>query len=368
LAAEFFRHGAATTIVTPQWEKRWPTEVVHRDVPIVRLPHPPRNRWGTFRYVRAVSRWLRKHHGEFDVAMVSSLRHEAYAAVGTLSRTRVPVVLRAEAGGAAGDCQWQRTVRFGGSFRRRCQAADAIVAPSRLVAEELREAGYQPERIYHVVGGAAAVPPCDPQRRKAARLALGKAHELLTLADDVPLVVYAGRLHEAMGLAELIDAWPSVLARYRQARLWIIGEGPFGEKLWRRIRERELEQYVILPGLFDDLTDVLHAADLFVQPSRDEGQSTALLEAMAAAVPIVATDTSDSREFLTGGEPGRLVPPRDSETLAAAIVLSLASPQSAAECGTRARRRAGEQFSLEQLVVQYLQLFEKLMVEKAKQH
>src|SRR5262245_1682941 len=102
LAAEFQRQGQQATIVTARWEKHWPTEVVHREVPVVRLSQPKLRGWGTLRYMYAVGSWLVAQQPKLDGVVVSMLKHDAYAAIGALRGAGLPVVLRAEGGGTAG--------------------------------------------------------------------------------------------------------------------------------------------------------------------------------------------------------------------------------------------------------------------------
>ena len=104
-----------------------------------------------------------------------------------------------------------------------------------------------------------------------------------------PRVMFVGRLAPEKGLDTLIDAWPEVLSRYSEARLILIGEGPLRLMLEERVRRLGMtlgpDQTVELPGATTDPTKTLREADLFVLPSREEGMSIALLEAMATWYP-----------------------------------------------------------------------------------
>ena len=101
-----------------------------------------------------------------------------------------------------------------------------------------------------------------------------------------PLVVFVGRLAVEKGLHSLVDAWPHVRARYPDASLMLIGDGPEQTALEARAKLRGLGlgrgQAVYLPGSVSDATSMLREADLFILPSREEGISQALLEAMAS--------------------------------------------------------------------------------------
>ena len=130
-----------------------------------------------------------------------------------------------------------------------------------------------------------------------------------------PRAVFVGRLAPEKGLDTLIDAWPSVRATYPEARLILIGEGPERAALEDRVKALGLTlgpgQAVELPGASADPTEALRGADLFVLPSREEGMSIALLEAMALGIPLVASSIPGNRRLVSDFKHGRLAPPDD---------------------------------------------------------
>lgn len=363
LALELAKLGARPVVLTAQADKSWPTEVRRREIPVVRLPHPTTMLWGSYRYLGAVSRWLREHKGEYDLVCASSLRFQAYTILGALADTRVPVVLRAERGGPDGDCQWQRKANFGARVRRRCLAAQSVVAPSESIAGELRATGYTAKQVQVIPNGAPLAPPRDAERRAFARGCLAEAHPILGVAEGTPLVVCTSRFVEGKGLVELVDAWPAVQRRWQHAKLWLIGQGPLAEKIWRRIEHWELKHDVIMTGLFDELEDVYAAADLLVRPSTAESSSQVLLEAMAAGLPIVATDLPATREVLPTAESALLIPPGNAAALSGAMIQLLADRTLAQSLAIAARRRAEEEFSVEKMALGHLELFERLLTK-----
>ena len=95
LAAELANRAVPVTLLTARWQPSWPAEINYRGVPVVRLPNPRLRAWGTFRYMQALGRWLRRHRDEYDLVYVSMLKHDAYAALAAVGGD-APVVLRAE--------------------------------------------------------------------------------------------------------------------------------------------------------------------------------------------------------------------------------------------------------------------------------
>jgi glycosyltransferase involved in cell wall biosynthesis len=359
LAAEFRRQGHSVRILTGRWEKHWPQEMVHREVPVTRLPHPRARGWGTLRYMYALSAWLQREKNNLDAVLVSMLKHDAYCTVGALKNTRVPVILRGEGAGPGGDCFWQQTARFGPRIRKRCQAASAFVAPSDAIAMELREAGYAAEQIARIDNGVAIPPPQSPSSRNAARAALGDANHDLRLEPGAKLAVYTGRLHPDKGLLDVVNAWRPISERWPSARLWLVGEGPQREELFRRISDLDLKYRICLPGAFDDTEEVLEAADLFILPSYSEGMSLSLLEAMAAGLPAIASDIAGNRALVADDQSGLLVPPRDVRALSLAIVRLIEQPALRAALGSRARQEVHEKYSLEKMGREHLDLIQR---------
>jgi glycosyltransferase involved in cell wall biosynthesis len=358
LATEFRRLGHQPTIVTAQWEPHWPTECVHREISVVRLPQPQIRGWGTIRYMHALARWLRKHQAELDAVLVSRLRHDAYAAVSTLRGSRVPVILRAEGSGVTGDVAWQKTARFGNRIKQACLGADAIIAANSQVVEELHTAGYAKDRTHMVPSGVTLPPPRDADQQFTARLAISDANMSLEMIADARLVVYTGRLHEQKGLPDLVRAWEKIAKRWPNARLWLVGEGPQRDDLYDLMVDLGLHHQVFLPGAFDDITEVLAAADLFVLPSYEVGTSLALLEAMAAGVPVIASDIPGHRRLVQHEITGLLVPPHAPAALSAAIERLIEQRELAADLALNARLLVEAEYLLERMAQRHVEVIE----------
>ncbi|MBX9787914.1 MAG: glycosyltransferase family 4 protein [Pirellulales bacterium] len=363
LATALVDAGVSVTLLTACWERTWPREVIHRGVRVVRLEQPALRGWGTLRYMQRLARWLRDEHHEFDLVYVSMLKHDAYAALSASQRGDFPVVLRAEGAGATGDVAWQREGRCGGRIAARCRTASAIVAPSPAIQQELLGAGYPSTRVELIPNAVPIGPPRDGDARREARASLAEAHPLLSLPADAPLAVYTGRLHAAKGLSDLIAAWRVVDLTWPAARLWIVGEGPQRRALAEQIEDQQLSGRVVLCGAFDSIDDFLTAADCFVLPSHEEGMSLALVEAMAAGLPIVATDIEGNRQLVRHQQEGLLAPVGNAAALAAAIGRLLADRSQAAELGNAARRRVADEFSLAPWTARHLELFERVLAE-----
>jgi glycosyltransferase involved in cell wall biosynthesis len=173
-----------------------------------------------------------------------------------------------------------------------------------------------------------AFPPASATERSAARARLG--------LGAGPLVVCVGRLAEAKGQDVLLEAWPAVAAAVPEARLVLVGDGPDGTVL-----ERSAPSGVTFAGHSADVAGWLAAADVVAVPSRREGMSVTMLEAMASARSVVATDVPGAREAL-GDEAGAVVPVGDTRAIADALAERLRDPALAEAEGRAGRRRADE--------------------------
>jgi glycosyltransferase involved in cell wall biosynthesis len=161
------------------------------------------------------------------------------------------------------------------------------------------------------------------------------AKRALGLAADRPVVGTVGRLEPRKGQDVLVDAAAELARAGVRAQLLIVGDGPSSEAL--RARAQATGADVRFTGTLDDVRPALAAMDVFALPSREEGMSNALMEALAAAVPVVATAVGGNAEVLDGGRLGRLVPPDDAAALVRAVTALLDDPRDAAEVAERAR-------------------------------
>jgi glycosyltransferase involved in cell wall biosynthesis len=203
--------------------------------------------------------------------------------------------------------------------------ADAIMCVSeaeRIRGAELFEA---PWRVVLTGVDLEAFPQATPADRRAARarLELGPG----------PLVVCVGRLCAQKGQDVLLRAWPSILERVPDAELALVGEGPDRPKL-----ERLASPGTTFAGARTDVPDWLVAADVVAQPSRWEGMSIVMLEAMACGRSVVMTDVDGVREAMDVS--GAVVPVEDPDALASALAERLLDPAKTAAEGNEGRRRA----------------------------
>jgi glycosyltransferase involved in cell wall biosynthesis len=190
---------------------------------------------------------------------------------------------------------------------------------------------------------------------------LAEVNDDFRLPDWARLAIYAGRFEPGRGAAHLLRCWPSVVARWPAARLWLVGEGSQRAALAEQIEASALGGRVTLFGVFDESDALLAAADMLIRPSREPGTSRPLLEAMAAGLPVIAADTPSHRELIAEGRHGLLVPPDDPRAMTAAIGRLIDDPQLASRLGEAGRARLAEEFTLAGMAEGYVTLFQSLV-------
>ncbi|MCX8044732.1 MAG: glycosyltransferase [Desulfobacterota bacterium] len=165
------------------------------------------------------------------------------------------------------------------------------------------------------------------------------------------------RLMPPKGHQYLIDAVHRLRSSGKQVRLLLAGDGDLYDELVAQTRMRGIYDNVVFLGNCADIAGLLATTDIFVLPSLWEGTSLALLEAMAAARPIVATDIPGIRRVLESGRSGILVRPADAAALAQAITVFIDNPQYARTCGEVARRVARERFDIKRTIAELLEVW-----------
>ena len=194
----------------------------------------------------------------------------------------------------------------------------------------------------------------------------GEEHSLrsaLGLTEDASVVLNVARLLYRKGQEELIAGFARLKERRPDAHLLIAGEGPDRSQVEAVIDRLGTHDYVHLLGRRNDVAALLNLADVFAFPSHYEGHGGALIEAMFAERPIVASDTAVHRESVTHGETARLVSLKDPAALAQGIEWMLDHPEEARQYGQRAREVAMERFHIDKIAAQHEAFYEKILRE-----
>ena len=169
----------------------------------------------------------------------------------------------------------------------------------------------------------------------------------LKLRGKGPILLHVGRLIPEKGHRYLLTAMQKILDRFPDTVLLLAGDGPERGALEALCLSLGLEKNVFFLGNRSDVRELLHFSDLFLFPSLREGMPLALLEAMAAGKPCIASQIGSLKEVIEEGKTGILVPPRDAERLAEAACSLLRSPENSRRMGENATRLIREKFDAE---------------------
>jgi glycosyltransferase involved in cell wall biosynthesis len=234
-----------------------------------------------------------------------------------------------------------------------------VTTGEALRAQLIRENGFDAARITSIPTGIdlERFRPRDPL---AARRALG-------LDPARRYLGIVATLRNWKGHAYLLEALATLAPLYPDWDLLIVGDGPQRANLARRIAELGLGGRVYLVGHREDVEQWFNAFDIFVLPSYgEEGLSQSLMQAMASALPAVATAVGAIPEAIAHEQTGLLVPPRDTSALSEALGRLMRDAPLRRRLGEAARLRARERFGLERMLAAMEALF--WQVSETRQH
>jgi glycosyltransferase involved in cell wall biosynthesis len=231
--------------------------------------------------------------------------------------------------------------------------ADYYVAISQKIKAVLVNDGISDHRIFVVHSGI------DPQRFMQAT-----GDHLLSefdIRENQKVVINVAHLAGHKGQKYLVRAIPRVLAKLPDTRFFIIGKGELMDELKETASELGLKRELIFTGFRNDVADFYQIADLYVMSSLQEGLGTAVLDALALAKPVVATNAGGLPEIVHDGKTGRLVAAADPAALADGIVDMLTRAEAAKAMANAGRTLVQNCFSIEAMVDNNIEVYKKVL-------
>ncbi|HVR31600.1 MAG TPA: glycosyltransferase family 4 protein [Acidimicrobiia bacterium] len=357
LAAEMSRTGLANVrIVTGRWFPGTAVEEIIDGVPIHRHAALYGERGvrglrklGAVAYMVSLFVHLVRTRRSYSVIHVHGLSyHAAVCRLVSLVTRRPMIVKLANAGDASDIVKMGRGQHFPGTrfLLGLALGGDSYVALNPAISDELVRAGVPVDRIVDIPNGVEVPPHVDSSSG--------------TAAGELRLV-YVGRLHAQKSLDTVLHAFAAArVSQVGAAVLDVVGDGPDRERLESIVQTESLANAVRFHGSSDRVGDFLARADAFVLPSRAEGMSNALLEAMAVGVPGIVSAIPGNTSVVTDGLDGFVFEVGDSVGLAT-LLARLAADRSALErAGAEARATIKSRFSLEVIAARYRAEYDEL--------
>lgn len=278
------------------------------------------------------------------------------ASVGKILRIPVCITSHRDLGGFDGT--WM--VRLNNWCDRRL--SNAVVTNSFAVRDAVAaRTGLPPAAIHVVHNGIALSPQVGQSDRRLIR-------EQLELDFDAPVAAMVANLRLAKGHHIAVAAFETIARRLPSARLVICGydsDPAYAQRVREQVRQAGLTEHIRFLGSRRDVPQLLQAVDVLLAPSLSEGFSNAILEAMAAGVPVVASAVGGNVEQVSDGECGFLVPRADATNLADRLIFLFTHPSQCRIMGQKARLRAGRLFSRERAVRAYQSLYCDLLAQRS---
>ena len=308
-------------------------------------------KFGGFLYIVTLWWHLWRRKRDYDVIHVHSLGYHAFAAVLSGRWLKRKTLTKLANSGLASDIKKMRLNKrlpFTRYMLPTALKCDCFVATNPMIAKELGTEGVPPTRIVRLPNGIdtnSVVPKSSYALHNPIRL------------------VFIGRLHEQKGVDVLLTAFEHVVEQHPTANLTlnVLGDGPLRDTLRTQAQQLGIAQRVTFVGQSDLVHQYLSQADIFILPSRAEGISNALLEAMACALPIVATRIPGNSDVIEHGRNGLLFTVDDPGSLTHAIMSLVLDADLRQRLGVAARQTAEDQFSLSFVADRYVSLYRDLL-------
>lgn len=348
VASALAARGIRVVIITSRLSPEFPPEQTLDGVTIHRLGSPRVKVFGACVFIARLARFLFQKRSHYQAVHAFQVGHTSAAAVLMSRLLKKPVFLHLTGAGSGGDMGRHVKTPWGLVFLALCRFASTIVVLNAQMQRELQILAYPSARTVYIPNGVDVAFYQPHQDRSRLRHTMGLPQQ--------PIILYTGRLSAEKGLKNLVCS-QALLRSPSTPVLYIVGSGPELPRLERLIQRKGLEDRVTILPARTDIRPYYQCADIFVMPSFHEGMSNSVLEAMACALPVVATAVSGNTDLVRHRHNGLLVPPNDPAALAAALDELLENLDTAREMGNRSRHIVQTHYSGDEMINRYLALY-----------
>jgi len=255
-----------------------------------------------------------------------------------------------------------RSRKHGIAYRLMGRFYDAVLAVSPQVRDFcIQQDGLDPARVRTLFNGVEIDRILNSTSRSVMR-------QKMSIPGDVPVITTVGNIRRVKGIDVLVQAAGVVCQKHPNALFLVAGresEPEYCRELEERISTLGLARNFRFLGSREDVFSILKMSDIFCLPSRSEGFSNALIEAMASNLPCVATDVGGNREVLRHGDSGFIVASEDWQDMACRLIHLLDDPSLASEMGLRGGELVHSHFTAEAMMGSLVKVYQELL--RAKQ-
>jgi glycosyltransferase involved in cell wall biosynthesis len=311
--------------------------------------------WNAFRAARQIRRFIR----EQSVAIVHTFFETSDLWGATVARlSGCPVVISSRR-----DLGILRSAKHRIAYRLFRGLYDRVLAVSPQVRDFcIQTDGLSPKKVLTLFNGLELEPILAAPEREVTRWRNA-------IHDDLPVIATVANIRRVKGIDVLVRAAKFVCGRYPQALFLVIGEPSeqdYCDELKEAVRSSGLQGNFRFMGSREDVFSLLRMSDVFCLPSRSEGFSNALLEAMACRLPCVATDVGGNREAIEDGQSGYIVASEDSQEMGRRILALLDNRALATAMGRRAEAVIREKFTAEAMMNNLMEIYSGLLEARGR--
>jgi len=360
--------GIQIQVVTGRWKFRTRRREIINGIPVFRNF----SFWGMFgiRYLRTLGAltymislctYLLYHRKEYDIIHVHQALYPAFVSVWIGKRVlKKPVIVKTASSGMTSDIKQLEKYPLGKyQVKFLIKTMGCLVSNSKAGGDDFREIGFPGPKIVFIPNGVEV-----PIENKNP-------------FGEVKHVMAVARLSPEKGIDVLLKAWAKVSVLYPTIKLIIAGQGLLESSLKKLCQNLRLTDSVKFVGLISNLNEYFRNTDLFVLPSRTEGLSNALLEAMSYGLPCIATQVGGNPELLGGGDVviqsgkfiiaknGSLVNPDDPKGLSEAMLYLMRNHEERQDVGRKSREFITENYSIDSVADRYIALYRSMLNMKA---
>ena len=358
LARKLLEKQVAVELVTGWWFRGSPAQEMLDGIPVQRnftlwefLGIKGLRKFGGYLYILTLLWHLWRRRANYDVIHVHGLNYHTFTAVLAGRLLNKKVISKLANSGHASDINKMREERQLALARFMLPTAlkcDRFVALNEKVVEELTAVHIPPSRIIALPNGV-----------ETDTIPAKTSYALNTPAT----IVFVGRLHPQKGIDTLLHALRKLAERH-EVHLHLLGDGPLRADLQQLANQLGITQQVTFHGQTDEVLLHLQQADLFVLPSRAEGISNALLEAMSCGLPVVVSAIPGNLDVIDYGYNGLHFPVGNTGALAHCLQRLLDQPDLREQLGRQARQTVEYRFSLNSVADQYIALYRNLLTSQ----